>query len=176
LKRHEVLKGFDDSTERLILRTIECHNRASLPPEEEEPCLFFMKLLRDADKLDIWRVVTDYYHREDGRRNKTIELDLPDTPGISRTVYQDLVHKRIVNANHIKNLNDFKLLQIGWIFDINFDPTLYCIKSRRYLECIRDVLPETDEIRKIFDVIQRYLNRHPWEIKESTVVKIRQFL
>ena len=158
LKKYDVLNGLGESTKKLILRTIEYHNLASLPPEEEEPFLFFMKLLRDADKLDILKVVTDYYHRKENRRNKTIELDLPDTPGISEKVYQDLIHKRIVNMNHMKNLNDFKLVQIGWIFDINFEPTLQCIKSRHYLEMIREVLPETDEIREIIDVAQNHLN------------------
>ncbi len=167
LKKYDVLKKLDASTEKLILRTIELHNRAYLPLEEEEPCLFFTKLLRDADKLDILKVVTDYYHRKESKRNKAIELDLPDTPGISETVYQDLINKTIVNADHIKNLNDFKLLQIGWIFDINFEPTLRCIKARRYLEMIRDVLPETDEIWEIFDVIQRHINHHLIEAEKE---------
>ncbi len=167
LKKYNVLNKLDTPTERLIFRIIDYHNRASLPPEEEEQSLFFMKLLRDADKLDILKVVTDYYHRKEGKRNKAIELDLPDTPGISEKVYQDLIHKRIVNANHMKNLNDFKLLQTGWIFDINFKPTLQCIKSRRYIEMIRKVLPETDEIREIFNVVQDHLDRQSVEIPEE---------
>ena len=160
LKRNDVLSEFNDSTKSLIFRTIRYHNRAALPQNETEPCLFFTKLLRDADKLDIWRVVIDYYHRKDGRRNSAIELGLPDTPGISEKVYQDLIHKRIVDVNHVKNLNDFKLLQIGWIFDINFEPTLDAIQSRRYMELIRDVLPETDKIQEIFNVTQSYFEHH----------------
>ena len=166
LKRNDVLNGFDNPTKSLVFRTIGYHNRASLPQDETEPCLFFTKLLRDADKLDIWRVVTDYYHRKDGRRNEAIELGLSDTSGISDEVYQDLINKRIVDVNHVKNLNDFKLLQIGWIFDINFEPTLNSIKSRRYLEMIREVLPESDKIREIFDVTQNHLDQHPIEVEK----------
>jgi hypothetical protein len=117
--------------------------------------LFFTKLLRDADKLDIWRVVTDYYHRKNDRRNGAIELDLPNTPGFSEEVYQDLMNRRIVDINHVKNLNDFKLLQIGWIFDINFDTTMQAIKSRRYLELIRDVLPKSEKIQLIFENLSK---------------------
>jgi hypothetical protein len=46
--------------------------------------------------------------------------------------------------------DDFKLLQMSWIFDINFKPTLRSVKSRRYLEMIRDVLPKSKEIRNIY--------------------------
>jgi len=102
-------------------------------------------------------LVTDYYYRKDRKRNGTIELDLPDTPGFSEEVYQDMLHERIVDIKHVRNLNDFKLLQTGWIFDVNFQPTLDRIKERRYLELIRDVLPASENIDRVFEVIQGFL-------------------
>ena len=153
LKQCGVLDQFDNATRDIILRSVQYHNRASLPRDETETCLFFTKLLRDADKLDIWKVVTDYYHRRDGKRNAALEFDLPDTPGFSEEVYRDLTNKTIVDMRHIKNLNDVKLLQIGWIFDINFKPTISYIKNRRYLKLIRDVLPESKELDEIIDII-----------------------
>ncbi len=167
LKKYGVLNRFDKSTKKLIIRTIRYHNRAALPQNETGLCLFYTKLLRDADKLDIWKVVTDYYSQKSGKRNTAIELDLPDTFGFSDEVYQDLINRRIVDIKHVKNLNDFKLLQIGWIFDINFEPTLHSIRSRHYLEMIRDVLPETDKIQEIFDVTQRHIDHPPIEVEKE---------
>ncbi|MBN2611887.1 MAG: HD domain-containing protein [Bacteroidales bacterium] len=153
LEKFGVLESLNSTIKNIILRAIYYHNLPTLPQEETDPCLFFTKLIRDADKLDIWKVVTDYYHRKEPKRNGAIELDLPDTPGFSDEVYHDLINQRIVRMKHIRNLNDFKLLQIGWIFDINFQPTLDCIKKRRYLKKIRDVLPESKEIDEICNVI-----------------------
>jgi len=167
LRKSGVINQLDLLTRNLIYRTIRYHNRASLPQHETEKCLFFTKLLRDADKLDIWKVVTDYYHRKDGGRNGALELDLPDTPGISDRVYQDLINKRIVNVYNIKNLNDFKLLQLGWVFDINFKPTLRSVKSRRYLEMIRDVLPNTEKIRTVYNVVRACLDHRLSEIHKE---------
>lgn len=153
IMRSGILDRFDNVIRGLILRSVQYHNRASLPPDEPEPCLFFSKLIRDADKLDIWKVVTDYYSQKETKRNRAIELDLPDTPGFSEEVYHDLMNKKIVNIGHIKNLNDFKLLQIGWVFDINFQPTLDCIRERRYLEMIGKVLPRSERINSVFSTI-----------------------
>lgn len=158
LEENNILCSLDEPVQDLILRTIRYHNRATLPREETETCLFFAKLLRDADKLDIWRVVTDYYHQKNGKRNSVIECGLPDTPEISEEVYYDLMNKKIVDVRHVKNLNDFKLLQIGWVFDINFSPTLQRIKTRHYLDMIRDVLPKSKKIKDIFAVAQSFLN------------------
>jgi len=163
LKENKVLNRFDNSIQSLMLRIISYHNRAALPEEETDTCLFFSRLLRDADKLDIMRVVTDYYNRNNGEKNGAIELGLPDTPGFSDEVYQDLINKRIVDIKHLKNLNDFKLLQMGWVYDVNFEPTFHFIKSRRYVEMIGDVLPKSYKIQKIIDVIQLYLRKRSEE-------------
>jgi len=157
LRRLGVLHRCGEATQDLVFRIIRYHNRAALPRDETEPCLFFSKLLRDADKLDIWRVVTDYYRREDGERNGALELDLPDTPGFSDAVYLDLMRRKIVDMKHVMTLNDFKLLQIGWIFDVNFRPTLLAVRSRGYLEMIRHVLPKSEKIDALFSDITEYL-------------------
>jgi putative nucleotidyltransferase with HDIG domain len=158
LQQHRVLDRFEDSVKNLIFRAINYHNRAGLPSEEAATCLFYSKLLRDADKLDIWRVVTDYYHQHDSERNEAIELGLPDTAGFSCGVYRDLNDQKIVDIHHVKNLNDFKLLQIGWVYDVNFQPTFHAIRSRKYLQLIRDVLPEDKKIEDIFSKIYFYID------------------
>lgn len=156
LNQSLVLDKLDHETGELIRCAIRSHNKPSLPSGKSETCLFFIKLLRDADKLDIWRIVIGYYYRKNGKRNDSLTLDLPDTPGISAEVYSDLMNNRTVNLKNVRNLNDFKLLQTGWIFDINFSPTLEYIKRYRYLEKIRDVMTETDEISEIFGKIIQY--------------------
>ena len=173
LEKNKILCSLDEPAQDFILRTIRYHNRATLPREETKTCLFFTKLLRDADKLDILKVVTDYYSQQNGNRNGALELGLPDTPEISEHVYYDLMDKKIVNIKHVKNLNDFKLLQIGWVFDINFAPTLQCINTRNYLKMIRDVLPKSEKIENIFKVVQSHLNNqiadHPGSLRAQIV-------
>ncbi len=154
IEKFGVLDSLDNAAKEIVLRAVKYHNRPSLPREESDTVLLFSKLIRDADKLDIWKVVTDYYHRKETKRNAAVELDLPDTPGFSEEVLQSLADKRIVNMKDVKNLNDFKLLQIGWIFDINFKATLQRVKERGYLESIRDVLPESKEMDELFDTIE----------------------
>ncbi|MCD4717773.1 MAG: hypothetical protein K8R45_13680, partial [Desulfobacterales bacterium] len=123
-------------------------------------CLYFSRLLRDADKLDIWRVVIDYYTQKNGTRNETIELDLPDTPDISETVYEDLMSGRLVRVGCLRTLNDFKLLQMGWIFDVNFPRTFQLVRERAYLKIIRDTLPTSKRVSEIFSKVQSYLEGH----------------
>ena len=66
LRSENLLDGIDSHLKELIYRVISYHNRASVPEDDTEQCLFFTRLLRDADKLDIWKIVTDYYNRSGG--------------------------------------------------------------------------------------------------------------
>lgn len=150
LKEHRVLDRLDPAERELILQAVAYHNRAVLPDGESPRCLFFTRLLRDADKIDIFKVVTDYYGRKNPARDRAIELGLPDTPGFSPEVYRALLRKEIVRADRIRNLNDFKLLQVGWIYGLNFAPTFERVRRRGYLEIIRRHLPPTAEIDRVF--------------------------
>jgi hypothetical protein len=51
-----------------------------------------------------------------------------------------------------------KLLQLGWLFDINFTQTLLQIQQRRIIEKIIADLPDTEDIRKIQNHLKEYLN------------------
>lgn len=159
IKENDILNGINETTQSLILRTIAYHNRANLPVKETDKCLLFLKMLRDADKIDIWRVVTNYYYRNGNKRNNSIELDLPDTPEFSKNILEDIIAGRIAKTNDMKTLNDFKALQMSWIFDINFPHTFKIIQERKYLEKIRDTLTNKSSADAIYAMVKSYLER-----------------
>jgi len=153
LKTHNIPGEPDKEIQNIIFCSIRNHNKPSLSEKETETCLFYSRLIRDADKVDILKVVTDYYMKVTGQKNTALVLELPDTPGISEEVFKALMNKQSVDMKHVRNINDIKLLQVGWIYDINFGPTVEIIKSRRYLEKLQKVLPESKEIVEIFSLI-----------------------
>jgi len=164
IKTNRVLDSLDLATAHIILRVVEYHNRAALPVGEEERCLFFLKLLRDADKADIWRVVTEYYRHAETNRNRSIELDLPDLDRVSTPVYEALMSGESVRMDDLQTLHDFKLLQIGWIYDVNFCRTFQIVQEKRYLETIRNALPqESSCIKEVYERARAHLyrNAHP---------------
>lgn len=141
IEENRVLDGLNSTDACIIIRAVESHNVAALPQRESDRCLFFLKLLRDADKIDIWRVVTEYYRDAGNSRNRTIELDLPDADCVSTPVYEALMNGKLVKMTDVRTLQDFKLLQVSWIYDLNFPRSFQIANERKYLEAIRDALP-----------------------------------
>ena len=158
MARHNLLAGCARAEKRLIARAIAFHNAAELPADEPQRPLFFMKLLRDADKLDIWKVVNDYYQRADTGRNTTHELGLPDDPACSTAVLAALNRREIVRMQTVRTLNDLKLLQISWVFDLNFTASFKLLRRRHYLRMIEAVLPRTPEIGAAVENARRHMD------------------
>ncbi len=160
IKQYKLLGNYSSADRRLILTAIAHHNRAHIPDDQAPRQLRFTRLLRDADKLDIWKVVTDHYEKsaEAGNAgNGAVELGLPDTPGVSDGVYRDLMQRRVVKFSHMHNLNDFKLLQIGWVFDLNYTPSLRRVYARGYLDRIRAVLPDDPKVDEIYSSVNLFI-------------------
>ncbi len=158
LEDQGVLDHLPAAERDIILGAVRYHNRAQLPADASAVCLRFTRLLRDADKLDIWRVVTVYYADSGTQRNAAIELDLPDTAGYTPAIGEDLLGGRVADVAYLQNCNDFKLAQAGWVYDVNYAPTLRHIQARDYLGKIRAALPRDDGIDAMFAVISTYLS------------------
>ena len=150
-----VLAALDTVDRDLVLFTVLYHNKASLPEQCDERNLFFLKLLRDADKIDILNVVTEEYSK--GSDSEVIKIELPDIPCISDKIVQNLARGKIARTEDMQTFNDFKLLQMGWVFDINFARTFEIIKKRNYLEKIIAVLPRTDAVELAASAVRRHL-------------------
>ncbi|MDL1981815.1 MAG: HD domain-containing protein [Deltaproteobacteria bacterium] len=155
---HRVLSACTTAEKRLITRAIAYHNAAALPVNENDNTLFFMRLIRDADKLDIWKLFIDYCNEREKKHSSAIELGLPDDPIYSQRVIESLKQRRLVLMQDLKTLNDFKLLQIGWVYDLNFVPSFKTVQNRKYIEKLEETLPKSKEIKEAVQQAHDHVN------------------
>ncbi|MCK4332495.1 MAG: HD domain-containing protein, partial [Thermoplasmatales archaeon] len=158
LKRTGVLTRLPKE-ETIIYKAISYHNLYKLPAEEVAICLFYARLLRDADKLDIWSTITEYYGKRHLHPNPALELELPDTQEYSPHFIDSIMNCRCTDMGNIKTYNDMKLSLLSWVFDINFLPTYHYIQHHGYIDRVVDSLPDTEDIRKAQEHINRYIKR-----------------
>ncbi len=160
LAAHDVLAGCTRDEKKCITKAIACHNIPEIPVSENGKTLLFIRLLRDADKLDIWRVFIDYYKARDKHPNPVVEIGLPDDPFFSPKVVAALNEDRFVRIKDLKTSNDFKLLLISWVFDLNFAYSFQMVKDRKYIEKIEAILPPSEKISAAVKHAYDYVARH----------------
>ncbi|MHC4185043.1 MAG: HD domain-containing protein [Planctomycetota bacterium] len=158
LRKTKVLEAIEDNERELVETAIEYHGCKELPTELKGEALLFAKLLRDADKLDVFHVVLSNYRQyRENPEQFLLEVELPDEPGYSYEVVRDILEGQRIHYNRLRTLNDMKLLQLGWVYDVNFTVTLKRIKQRRYLEMMAELLPDTEDTDKVRKCIFRYV-------------------
>jgi hypothetical protein len=95
------------------------HNRFVLPPSLSGDAAVVAWVVRDADKLDILRVI--HAHLEKKPYNPTVVLSLPDAPDISgEAVCRAVMDGRVAAYGDLTCVNDMRLLLGSWLFDMHF--------------------------------------------------------
>lgn len=160
LSEHNVLACLPKHDQDIIVRSIMLHNVFTLPGGLDENQLFFARLIRDADKLDILRVVIQYFEQDKGSRAEAVALGLPDVPEeYSQAVLACLVRGEMARKDELTTLNDFKLLQLAWLYDLNFACSLRMVVERDYIRKLEEMLPRNKEIAGAIGLVRDYVDR-----------------
>jgi len=119
-------------------------------PRSTDHCLLGVEVLRREKPLDGLKLKEQQIIKY---REKPVdfmlEVELPDEPGYTPEVLQAVLRGELLDYGGLRTLNDMKLLQLGWVYDVNFAATLERIKQRRFLETLTGFLPQTDDIEKV---------------------------
>ncbi len=160
LKSKGILSRLSRNEKSLILKAVEYHNLKEIPgcTIDSKELLFYSKLIRDADKLDILRLISENYDEGGKVRNPALDIYLPDTTGCTVSIIKDILNNRMADIKDVKNINDLKLLRLSWVFDINFQATFSILKRRKYLGTIISSMPEAEEVHIIEEHLEDYLN------------------
>ena len=159
LAEMKILDATDLAEKRIIEKAIEYHGMKQLPGDLNGDCLLMSKLVRDADKIDIYKVVIEGYRLyNDDPDNFKLEMELPDEPGYSAELVDAILAGEKIDYAKLKTWNDMKLLQLGWVYDINYKVTFKRIAEMGYLETIIGLLPQTEDVKRIRKTILEYVN------------------
>ena len=151
-----VLARLDSRERDIVVRSVALHNVFSLPDGIDADTRLFTTMVRDADKLDIWRVFIEYYETPEEDRPAAAALGLPDAPGYSPEVLAALLRGEMVDLSVLATLNDFRLLQLAWIFDLNFPRSFELLRGRAIIDRLASYLPADPEIKRAVSAVRAY--------------------
>ena len=107
------LDGWEDKD--AILAAVLYHNRREIPEGLDPLTLACSRTGRDADKLDIFRVLEDQIATTDWRHDAKAFWNPPTTAAPNPVVAEAIREGRPVDYQNIKSLADFVLIQVGWM-------------------------------------------------------------
>lgn len=145
-----------EGQEELALLAIVNHNKRELPKSLSKEELVLSQIIRDADKLDILKVLSDYYANPRAIANHTLTWEKPSGGAISKEVAKQVLSGVIVSKDKVENQLDIKVMQLSWVYDINFKQSFELVMKNRFLEKIYNSLPKNDKVIEIYRKVKVY--------------------
>ena len=136
-----------DKYDKIIKLAIINHNRTYIEEGLTERELLHAKIIRDADKTDIYSVLIS-------ENKKTIwgKEDLSKEK-ISDEVYREYIEDRRINYKERKTCADTLVCHFNYVFDLNFESTKQIIKENEYIDKLYERFIFKDE-----ETMKRYNN------------------
>ncbi len=165
LQRHNVLEPLTPNERLIVNRSVQLHGAKQLPDDLGEAVAPFARLIRDADKLDIFYLMTevDKWPLQDPQAPVLINW-FPRGDEYSPEMIEAILAHRHIDYTLMKTSHDMKLLELAWVYDLNFRATFQRVRDRRCLEKIIAMLPDTADIRQVAAEVLAYrdemLNGH----------------
>ena len=140
----------DDKFDRIIKLAIINHNRADIEEGLTEREKLHAKIIRDADKADIFTILIS------GDKKAIWEkTDLSDDK-ISDEIYREFVEDKRINYKERKTSADILVSHFNYVYDLNFPETRKIIRDNKYIDKLYQRFKFNDsETMKRFNEIYR---------------------
>ena len=145
LKENHLIRSFveDEKYDDTIFQAISNHNKYAIADGLDKNTLMHAKVIRDADKTDIFRV-----HIEDPVDDFLfIKEDEIKQSKISKEIEKQFYEGHCIVSGGRKSGADVYVMRLAFIYDVNYVPALKYIQKQNYLQRMIDRIgfenPET---------------------------------
>jgi HD superfamily phosphodiesterase len=140
-----------------IIEAVRWHNKKKLPEDINDLYLPFCKLVRAADKIDVFRLVQ--HSIEIGK----VEELLPRqkiTAALSEPFLKEVEENGYSSYKDVSSLSDFLLLQLTWLLDINYAASMKMISELGVIDKIVKRLPLNKRASQVLDSLFVRIEKH----------------
>lgn len=156
LEDEGIIHMLDYEMRKYIVDPILMHNLKDLPRLDDKNMYYYSALIRDADKLDNFRAVSEikdkYLANFKDKRS--------EEPIISDRVYDGILKNKSIYKYDLNTRLESQAVVLGYISsDINFNSTMRIIEQNNYIDRIFDKMDDTQRSREIYNFVKEYVKR-----------------
>lgn len=155
-----LIRSFIESDEydNLIRKAILNHNRLKIEDGLSDKELLHAKLIRDADKLDI------FYNLTFEDKSAVWGKDDISNEIISDEIYREYIENRAINYSHMNTGADLLVANFAYVYNLYFKQSLIFLKNKNYLEKIYKRFDFKDRITKeryenVYKQVKTYIDK-----------------
>ena len=135
-----------DEYDEIIYNAIKYHNKLEIPNNLDERIIMFCKIIRDADKIDIFRVLSTEYEEN---LTENIKTQIISAFNEEKTISHDL----------IDNKSEKIILDFALVFDINYKESFKILDDKNYLEDFINCINVSEDNKELFETVKNKVRR-----------------
>lgn len=157
LEEENILGTLGADVANRLIQAIRLHNVLCLPEGLDKDTLMFARIVRDADKLDICDILFSAWKNKELEKYPEIMFGIALEGPVTREAVDQIRRKETISFRHLRNLPDFFLTQLSWVYDINCAPAFALIAKRGIVANITEALSGQDGIADILNDADEYV-------------------
>lgn len=163
LTEEDYIKRFkyNEKYENIILNAVRFHNKLTIPDNLSEREELFMKIIRDADKIDILYLFTIGH----------IKIEIDDTE-FSEGIMESIRNNIVTDRNLVKTKADQLSVSLGFVFDINYPISIKILNDKDYISKEIDQYIEKStnnktkkQLEEIKEIIKEYIEKRMKDVR-----------
>jgi len=131
-----VLKDLPAEDRELVEFAIGNHNKRFIAETDDKKKILFARLIRDADKLDIYRVLEPFLSGDAAKEGPNF-VTSSDSDGISPNFLRHFERGEQADYHEITTQGDRRIVRLLWVYDIHFAWTMKKIVQAGYIDRIK---------------------------------------
>lgn len=163
IRENSWLSDLSAAQQHQLLTVVAVHNKKEIPSDLDAETALLAHLVRDADKLDIFRIFEEKLNDGSFIRNPEIAWNVDIHGAPNPRVLEAICRGDAVEYSDIHSLSDFVLIQIGWLNGgLYYKTTRQIARERKILELQENFLHQlTDDpgITRCCNAVREALNR-----------------
>ncbi len=157
VEKNGMLEEISDYYKTIIAEGIRYHNTRNFKKHVHKESVPFLRLIRDADKLEKYLTIANGFDNGSiSRKILNIEHDGP----VNLSAVTSILKGRKISKKHIHSQLDYHLLQLSWIFEVTHPQTIQRIKESQAIEHIMRLLPNDPKIEQATSHVSAYLDSY----------------
>ena len=163
LKENDILRDFNEEDRNIIYKSIYYHTVYKIEAIDEELTkneVFFLKMIRDADRLDIYDSMANRVPNM-SKEEQYIWYNERDLDGdVSDNIYNQIKEKVSPSMKECSSVAESIFARFSWVFsDFSFKEAINIIVEGKYFEKVYNYMKKSNKINELYLFIMDYIQK-----------------
>lgn len=156
IAEQDFFQQMDEEEQMLLREVIAGHNEPTFSSNDPK-ALQFGRILRDADKMDNWKLAVSKLQRDGTFSLPSISYNLPKMPGASDKVLKTVMAGKSVDKKDLETLADYKLFSMSLVYDLNFKASFVWVTERQLIQKLYESMTKGDRVIDAYRQIRLHI-------------------